>query len=238
MGRSGPSFQPVGITFSDRKTPPPGFPRRMIIAAQYVDSSSCRSEVCSASPWLGTRVAAALGALLVGARGRPRLPRARGSPAEGRDGGSGSASWRACAASRLSWRGRPTSRASRGRCSTRSARCSESDFVALAFVSEDGSEASRLSRPRRTARTSSGGGTCRVDLVREPSGIASGGPRERRGSPSTTSTGSTRVASRLAPESGAKSAAYMPLISADRVIAVISVATTEEQRAFSPDELR
>ncbi|HKB95080.1 MAG TPA: GAF domain-containing protein, partial [Gaiellaceae bacterium] len=48
----------------------------------------------------------------------------------------------------------------------------------------------------------------------------------------------TRVSSSLAARVGAKSAAYVPLISAERVIAVISVATTRVRRDFSPDEMR
>ena len=38
-------------------------------------------------------------------------------------------------------------------------------------------------------------------------------------------------------ETGAKSAAFVPLVSDDRVIAVISVATTDDYRAFSSDDL-
>ena len=38
-------------------------------------------------------------------------------------------------------------------------------------------------------------------------------------------------------ETGAKSAAFVPLISSGRVIAVISVAATDEHRAFSAEDL-
>src|SRR5207302_2618464 len=38
-------------------------------------------------------------------------------------------------------------------------------------------------------------------------------------------------------EAGAKSAAFVPLINEDRVIAVISVATTDEHRVFSSEDL-
>src|SRR5439155_27226421 len=49
--------------------------------------------------------------------------------------------------------------------------------------------------------------------------------------------GSARVSSRRAREVGAKRAAFVPLVSEGRGIAVTSVATTDEHRAFSSDDL-
>ena len=108
-------------------------------------------------------------------------------------------------------------------------------FVALAFVSDDAREASGyLARAR--GRDVAWWRDVRVDLVHEPSGIASA-VYEGSGFAVYDVSGSTRVSARLATDVGAKSAAFVPLIIEDRVIAVISVATTDEHRAFSSDEL-
>jgi PAS domain S-box-containing protein len=108
-------------------------------------------------------------------------------------------------------------------------------FVALAFVSEDGGEAAGF-LARANGKDVGWWRDVRVDLVREPSGIASAA-FEASGFAVYDVAGSTRVSSRLATESGAKSAAFVPLVSNDRVIAVISVATTDDFRAFSTDDL-
>jgi PAS domain S-box-containing protein len=108
-------------------------------------------------------------------------------------------------------------------------------FVALTFVSEDGREATGfLARTR--GRDLEWWRDVRVDLAREPSGIASA-VYDAAGFSVYDATASHRVSPRLAKEVGAKSAAFVPLISNDRVIAVISVATTDEHRAFSSEEL-
>jgi PAS domain S-box-containing protein len=111
----------------------------------------------------------------------------------------------------------------------------EVGFAGLTFVSEDGREASGF-----LARTSGGDvewwPEIRVDLEREPSGIASA-VFEASSFAVYDVEGSTRVSSRLVRETGAKSAAFVPLISDGRVIAVISVATTDEHRAFSSEHL-
>jgi PAS domain S-box-containing protein len=108
-------------------------------------------------------------------------------------------------------------------------------FAALTFVSDDAREASGfLARSR--GKDVSWWRDVRLDLVREPSGIASA-VYEAAGFAVYDVGGSTRVSARLAAEVGAKSAAFVPLISDDRVIAVISVATTDEHRAFSADDL-
>ncbi len=108
-------------------------------------------------------------------------------------------------------------------------------FVALTFVSENGQEASGF-LARSDGRDVAWWRDVRVDLVREPSGIASA--VYEASSFAVYDVGdSAPVSSRLAAEVGAKSAAFVPLISDDRVIAVISVATTDEHRAFSADDL-
>jgi two-component system phosphate regulon sensor histidine kinase PhoR len=108
-------------------------------------------------------------------------------------------------------------------------------FVALSFVSEDGREASGF-LARSSGHDVPWWVDVRVDLVREPSGIASA-VYEASGVAVYDVDGSSRVSSRLAAEVGAKSAAFVPLISEGRVIAVISVAATGEHRAFSSEDL-
>jgi two-component system, NtrC family, sensor histidine kinase KinB len=108
-------------------------------------------------------------------------------------------------------------------------------FVALTFVSDDAREgAGFLARER--GKDVDWWPSVRVDLENEPSGIASAA----RAAASFTVydvAGSTKVSSRLSKEVGAKSAAFVPLISDAGVIAVISVATTDEQRVFSAEDL-
>ncbi|MEN3343145.1 MAG: hypothetical protein V7644_2549 [Actinomycetota bacterium] len=108
-------------------------------------------------------------------------------------------------------------------------------FVALTFVSDDAREASGF-LARSNGRDVDWWRDVRVDLVREASGIASV-VTEAAGFAVYDVSGSSRVSPRLAAEAGAKSAAFVPLIAEDRVIAVLSVATTDEHRAFSSDDL-
>src|SRR5690348_8050684 len=108
-------------------------------------------------------------------------------------------------------------------------------FVALTFVSEDGREASGF-LARADAKDVAWWPDVTLDLAREPSGIASA-VFEASSFAVYDATGSTRVSARLARETGAKSAAFIPLISEGRVIAVISVATTDDFRAFSTEDL-
>jgi PAS domain S-box-containing protein len=109
------------------------------------------------------------------------------------------------------------------------------DFVALSFVSEDSAEASGF-LARSHGEDVDWWREVRLDLRREPSGIASA-VHDANGF-AVYDVEDSRVSTKLVASTGAKSAAYVPLISADRVIAVISVATTREHRAFSPDDLR
>jgi GAF domain-containing protein len=111
----------------------------------------------------------------------------------------------------------------------------EVGFVALTFVSEDGREASGF-LARADGTDVPWWPDVRLDLEREPSGIASAA--YEASSFAVYDVGaSTRVSARLAAEAGAKSAAFVPLVSEGRVIAVISVATTDDHRAFSSDDL-
>ncbi|HZD87146.1 MAG TPA: GAF domain-containing protein, partial [Gaiellaceae bacterium] len=108
-------------------------------------------------------------------------------------------------------------------------------FVALTFVSEDGREATGyLARSR--GRDLEWWRELRLDLDREPSGIASA--VFEAAAFTVYDTGSSKVLSpRLVEAVGAKSAAFVPLLVEERVIAVISVAVAEEPRAFSSDDL-
>jgi PAS domain S-box-containing protein len=109
------------------------------------------------------------------------------------------------------------------------------EFVALTFVSEDGREG-RGYLARSHGEDVDWWRDVRVDLVREPSGIAST-VFEASAFAVYDVEGSSRVSARLAEAVGAKSAAYIPLVGGDRVIAVISAATLGEHRAFSADDL-
>jgi PAS domain S-box-containing protein len=108
-------------------------------------------------------------------------------------------------------------------------------FAALTFVSEDAREASGfLARAR--GRDVDWWPDVRLDLRTEPSGVASA--VFEAASFAVYDVGSSpRVSARLAREVGAKSAAFVPLVSDDRVIAVISVAATDVHRAFSASDL-
>jgi len=108
-------------------------------------------------------------------------------------------------------------------------------FVALTFVSDDGREASGY-LARAGGKDVGWWPDVRLDLSREPSGISSA-VFEASSFAVYDAGGSTRVSPRLVQEVGAKSAAFVPLISEDRVIAVISVATTDDFRAFSSEDL-
>jgi PAS domain S-box-containing protein len=108
------------------------------------------------------------------------------------------------------------------------------DFAALTFISEDGREASGY-LARSEGADVEWWRDVHIDLEREPSGIATAARGGQGFVVEDVADG--RVSPRLAEATNAKSAAYIPLISSDRVIAVISVATTVEQRVFTPDEL-
>ncbi|MHB8471036.1 MAG: GAF domain-containing protein, partial [Gaiellaceae bacterium] len=108
-------------------------------------------------------------------------------------------------------------------------------FVGLVFISDDGSEASGFIARARGADVR-WWSDVRVDLEREPSGIASA-VFEATPFAVYDVVSSQRVSTRLVAEVGAKSAAFVPLIGDGRVTAVIAVATTDAHRAFSADDL-
>ena len=108
-------------------------------------------------------------------------------------------------------------------------------FAALTFISDDAREATGfLARSNR--RDLDWWRDVNLDLAYEPSGIASA-VYEASGFAVYDASGSNRLHPRLAAEVGAKSAAFVPLINEDRVIAVLSIATTDVHRAFSSEDI-
>ncbi len=111
----------------------------------------------------------------------------------------------------------------------------KTDVAALALISEDGTEATGLYARSDDIDMDWWPGM-RLDLEHEPSGIASAA---FEAAPLTIydAESSPRVSRRLAERVGAKSAAFIPLISGERVIAVLIVATTRRRRSFPADEI-
>jgi PAS domain S-box-containing protein len=111
----------------------------------------------------------------------------------------------------------------------------KTEFAALALISENGKEASGLFAIGEgmdvTWWTS-----MHLDLENEPSGIAS---VAFEAAPLTIYDveSSPLVNRRLAERVGAKSVAFVPLISGERVIAVLIAATTGRRRTFPADEV-
>ena len=109
------------------------------------------------------------------------------------------------------------------------------DASGLALVSEDG-------RRARGCLVRSGGHELEslreveFDLEREPSGIATAVFEASAFTVYDTTT-STRVSRKLVDAAGVRSTAYVPLIVAERVLAVLVVGS-REPRAFSGDELK
>src|SRR5579875_1325477 len=115
------------------------------------------------------------------------------------------------------------------------ARLFDVGFVALTFVSDDGREAAgHLARAR--GEDVEWWRELRLDLEHEPSGIASAA--FEAAAFAVYDTGSSGLVSRrLAQAVGAKSAAFVPLVVEQRVIGVLSVATLDEPRVFSREDL-
>jgi PAS domain S-box-containing protein len=108
-------------------------------------------------------------------------------------------------------------------------------FTALTLVSADGHEASGY-LARSLGEDVDWWGDLRIDLEREPSGIASA--VFEASALAVYDTASSGLVSRhLAEAVGAKSAAFVPLLVEERVTAVISVATLDAPRVFSPEDL-
>jgi PAS domain S-box-containing protein len=108
-------------------------------------------------------------------------------------------------------------------------------FAGLTFVSDEGSEAvGYLARSR--GKDVDWWRELRLDLANEPSGIASA-VFEAAAFAVYDAAESSVVSRELVEATGARSAAFVPLLLEERVIAVISIATAEERRVFSADEL-
>jgi PAS domain S-box-containing protein len=109
------------------------------------------------------------------------------------------------------------------------------EFAALALISDNAKEATGL-YARGEGTDVDWWTSVRIDLQHEPSAIAS---VVFEAAPITIYDveSSPRVNRRLAERVGAKSAAFVPLISRDRVIAVLVAATTSERRPFPADEI-
>jgi two-component system, OmpR family, phosphate regulon sensor histidine kinase PhoR len=109
------------------------------------------------------------------------------------------------------------------------------EFAGLALVDEQLNEAHGL-LARREGEDFDYWRGLRFDLRREPSGIASA---VFDAAPVTVyDTGMSPLINKAVAQTvGAHSAAFVPLISGERVIAVLAIATTHERRAFSTEEL-
>jgi PAS domain S-box-containing protein len=110
------------------------------------------------------------------------------------------------------------------------------DFSALAIVAESGTEATGLVA-RADGADVDWWGTMQLDLVNEPSGIATA-YFEAQPVQVYDCEASPLVSRRLVDAVGAKSAAFIPLIVEERVVGVLVIATTQERRAFSDEELK
>jgi two-component system phosphate regulon sensor histidine kinase PhoR len=109
------------------------------------------------------------------------------------------------------------------------------EFAAVALVDEAGKQASGLLALTRKGEAEWWREVV-LDFDEEPSGIASAA-FEGRPVVVYDVAGSPPVNRRLAERVGAKSAVFAPLISDERVTAVLVLATTAEPRAFAGDEL-
>ena len=108
-------------------------------------------------------------------------------------------------------------------------------FAALTFVSDDARHASGY-LARAGGEDIDWWRDLRLELDREPSGIASA-VFEATALTVYDTASSGVVSRRLADAVGAKSAAFIPLLVEERVTAVISIATLDEPRVFSREDL-
>ena len=109
------------------------------------------------------------------------------------------------------------------------------DFAGVALVGGDGREAHGL-LAKGTDGELSWWPQVRLDLHREPSGIASA-VFEAAPFAVYHAGESPALHQELVAKVGAKSAAFIPLVSQSRVTAVLALATTSRARAFTGDEL-
>lgn len=109
------------------------------------------------------------------------------------------------------------------------------EFAAVALISEDGKEATGLVA-RNDGEDVAWWPSVRIDLENEPSAIASA---SFEAAPMTIFDveSSPRVNRRLADRVGAKSAAFVPIVSGARVLGVLVAASTHRRRSFPPDEM-
>ena len=108
-------------------------------------------------------------------------------------------------------------------------------FVGLALVDEGMNEARGL-LARREGMDFDFWSDLRFDLRGEPSGVASAAFDVAPVTVYDTAS-SPLIKQPVAEAIGAHSAAFVPLVSGERVIGVLAIATTHERRAFSPEEL-
>jgi PAS domain S-box-containing protein len=108
-------------------------------------------------------------------------------------------------------------------------------FAGLALISADAREARGL-LARRDGDEWPWWGGARFDLEHEPSGIASAA-FEAAPVAVFDVAGSAVINRKLADAVGAQSAVFVPLLTHERVIGVLAVATTDERRTFQPEEL-
>ncbi len=111
----------------------------------------------------------------------------------------------------------------------------ELDFAGVALVGDDGAQATGIAA-RGAGRDLSWWRELRLDLTKEPSGIASAA-FEAASFPVYDVESSPIVSRRLVEAVGARSAAFVPLVADARVIAVLVVATTQAPRLFDDEEL-
>ncbi len=108
-------------------------------------------------------------------------------------------------------------------------------FAAVTLVDEGAATANGL-YAELEGRAADWWNAIRIDLQHEPSGIANAvsdaAPVNVYDVPR-----SPLVSRRLASRVGAKSAVFVPMLAESRVIGVLTAATTNERRAFTPDEL-
>src|SRR4051812_11570235 len=109
------------------------------------------------------------------------------------------------------------------------------EFVGLVLIDDELSEGRGL-LARREGEDFDAWRDIRFDLRNEPSGVASAA---FEAAPVTIydTESSPLVNKAVAQMVGARSAAFVPLVAGERVIAVLAIATTHEPRAFSPEEL-
>jgi len=108
-------------------------------------------------------------------------------------------------------------------------------FAGLTFVSDGGREAVGY-LARSHGKDVDWWRDVRVDLENEPSGVARA-VFEATAFAVYDAAESNVVSPKLAEATGARSAAFVPLLLEERVIAVISIATADERRVFSADDL-